>query len=79
MSLTPGALGIAEAMSLYLGPTLAYSSAEALVIHGLLRIVTISSLLVLWPLVAMVLRPGEKLARDVTSEPSDLPTQEQTP
>ena len=49
VSLTPGSLGIVEAMSIYLGRVLDYSTAQALLVQGLIRGVAISSLLCAGP------------------------------
>ena len=44
-SLTPVALGIAEAVSIYLGATLGYDISQALMIQALLRVVPLALLL----------------------------------
>lgn len=44
--LTPGSLGIVEAVSVYLGGSLSYSPAQALLVQGLIRAVSLSVLLV---------------------------------
>lgn len=49
-TITPGALGLVEALSIYMGQTLQYTPAEALLIQGLVRFVVISTLLVTGPL-----------------------------
>jgi uncharacterized membrane protein YbhN (UPF0104 family) len=55
-SLTPAALGIVEAASIYLGGVLGYTTAQALLAQGLIRFVSISSLLALGPIAFLVLR-----------------------
>jgi len=48
-TITPGALGLVEAFTVYLGQSLHYTPAEALLIQGLTRFVVISTLLVAGP------------------------------
>jgi len=48
-TITPGALGIVEWLSAYLGQTLAYSASEGLMAQGLMRTVTITTLLITGP------------------------------
>ncbi len=55
-SLTPGSLGIVEAISIYLGTVLGYTTAQALLIQGLIRAVAISALLVAGPLAMILLK-----------------------
>lgn len=55
-ALTPGSLGVVEAMSVYLGRSLDYSPAQALLVQGLIRAVSLSALLVAGPLAFQVLR-----------------------
>ena len=49
ISLTPGALGIVELISVFLGRVLDYGTADALLVQGLLRAVTIGMLLAVGP------------------------------
>lgn len=49
ISLTPGALGIVELISVFLGRVLDYGTAEALLVQGLIRAVTIGTLLAIGP------------------------------
>lgn len=45
LNLTPGSLGVLEAYSVYLGETLGYTAAQALMAQGLFRLITIFGLL----------------------------------
>ena len=56
ISLTPGALGIVEIVSIYLGSVLHYSTADALSVQALIRAVAIIALLVFGPLAGHFLR-----------------------
>ena len=61
VSLTPGSLGIVEGVSIYLGTVLGYTTAQALLVQGLVRSVGISTLLIAGPLAILLLR--RRLAR----------------
>jgi uncharacterized membrane protein YbhN (UPF0104 family) len=56
VSLTPGAFGIMEGISIYLGGVLGYTTAEALMVQGLIRAVSISTLLLTGPVSLMLLK-----------------------
>lgn len=56
VGLTPGSLGIVEAISVYLGSSLFYSPAQALLVQGLIRAVSLSLLLVTGPAALYLLR-----------------------
>jgi len=56
IGLTPGALGIVEVVSIYLGKVLGYTTAEALSVQALIRAVAIVSLLLLGPVALVYLR-----------------------
>lgn len=65
VSLTPGSLGIVETISIYLGTVLGYTTAQALLVQGLIRMVAISTLIVAGPLAIILLKhrltePGYK-------------------
>jgi len=67
-SLTPGSLGIVEAMSIYLGRVLSYSTAQALVVQGVIRGVAISSIMVAAPFAYWAIRSRLRGTRDETAE-----------
>ena len=54
-SLTPGSLGVAEIMSMYIGQSLHYTLSEALMVQALLRIVSWTTMLVLAPIALRLL------------------------
>lgn len=56
ISLTPGALGIVEAISIYLGKILGYSTAQALLVQALIRVVALTTLLVVGPVATLLLK-----------------------
>jgi uncharacterized membrane protein YbhN (UPF0104 family) len=56
IGLTPGALGVVELISIYLGSVLGYSTADALSVQGLIRAVAIIILLITGPISLMYLR-----------------------
>lgn len=56
IGLTPGALGIVEVVSIYLGSVLGYTTADALSVQGLIRAVAIIVLLVTGPFALMYLK-----------------------
>jgi uncharacterized membrane protein YbhN (UPF0104 family) len=56
ISITPGSLGIVEGVSIYLGNVLNYTTAQALLVQGLIRVVSISVLLVTGPVAFLILR-----------------------
>ncbi len=58
IGLTPGALGVVELVSIYLGNVLGYSTADALSVQGLIRAVAIVSLLLVGPVSLAYLRRG---------------------
>ena len=58
IGLTPGALGVVELVSIYLGNVLGYSTADALTVQGLIRAVAIVSLLLAGPAAIIYLRRG---------------------
>jgi hypothetical protein len=60
ISVTPGALGIAELMSIYVGRSLSYTTSEALIVQTLLRVVSWSTLLVLAPIAMHILKNSPK-------------------
>jgi uncharacterized membrane protein YbhN (UPF0104 family) len=51
-TITPGALGIVEWISVYLGQSLSYTASEALMAQALMRTVTITTLLITGPFAA---------------------------
>jgi uncharacterized membrane protein YbhN (UPF0104 family) len=55
VSLTPGSLGVVELMSVYMGRSLSYTPAEALMVQALLRVVAWTTLLVLTPVALRIL------------------------
>ena len=57
-SITPGSLGITEAVTVFLGRSLNYTPAEGLLVQGLIRVVSITSLLAAFPFALHVLRRG---------------------
>jgi uncharacterized membrane protein YbhN (UPF0104 family) len=61
ISFTPGALGIAELMSIYVGQSLSYTTSEALIVQTLLRVVSWSMLLVLAPIAMHILNNSPKV------------------
>ena len=69
IGLTPGALGVVELVSIYLGNVLGYSTADALSVQGLIRAVAIISLLLAGPISLMYLRRG--LARSPATRAAD--------
>jgi hypothetical protein len=48
-SITPASLGIVETMAVYLGDVLDYSTAEALMIQGITRVVAVTVLVLAGP------------------------------
>ncbi|MDH5512089.1 MAG: flippase-like domain-containing protein [Gammaproteobacteria bacterium] len=56
ISLTPGSFGIVETISIYLGNVLGYTTAQALLVQALIRVVAISALLVIGPLAILFLK-----------------------
>ena len=56
ISLTPGSFGIVETISIYLGKVLGYTTAQALLVQALIRVVAISSLLVFGPFAVLLLK-----------------------
>lgn len=72
IGLTPGAMGIVELVSIYLGSVLGYSTADALSVQGLIRAVAIVVLLLAGPSAFLYLR------RRIAARPDaadDLPTE----
>lgn len=73
IGLTPGSLGIVELISIYLGKVLGYGTADALLVQGLIRAVSIVVLLLAAPVALLYLRhrlrivnpgvPAQKVAR----------------
>lgn len=63
VSLTPGSLGIAEVISIYLGNILGYSTAEALLVQGLIRSVAITVLLLSGPMSFLLLKRYMNLSK----------------
>jgi uncharacterized membrane protein YbhN (UPF0104 family) len=61
ISFTPGALGIAELMSIYVGRSLSYTTSEALIVQTLLRVISWSTLLVLTPIAMHILNNSSKV------------------
>lgn len=56
IGLTPGALGVVELVSIYLGSVLGYTTADALSVQGLIRAVAIIVLLLAGPFALLYLR-----------------------
>lgn len=56
IGLTPGAMGIVELVSIYLGTVLGYTTADALSVQGLIRAVAIVILLLVGPFAFLYLR-----------------------
>ena len=56
IGLTPGALGIVELVSIYLGSVLGYTTADALSVQGLIRAVAIAVLLATGPFALLFLK-----------------------
>jgi uncharacterized membrane protein YbhN (UPF0104 family) len=56
IGLTPGAMGVVELISIYLGNVLGYSTADALSVQALIRAAAIASLLLLGPFALYYLR-----------------------
>jgi uncharacterized membrane protein YbhN (UPF0104 family) len=56
IGLTPGAMGVVELISIYLGNVLGYSTADALSVQALIRAVAIASLLLAGPFALLYLR-----------------------
>jgi len=56
IGLTPGALGVVELVSIYLGSVLGYTTADALSVQGLIRAVAIVVLLLAGPFAILYLR-----------------------
>jgi uncharacterized membrane protein YbhN (UPF0104 family) len=56
IGLTPGAMGVVELISIYLGKVLGYSTADALSVQALIRAVAIASLLLAGPFALLYLR-----------------------
>lgn len=67
-SITPGSLGVVEGVSIYLGRTLGYSLADALLVQGLIRAVSLSVLLLAGPVAIHLLRIQS--SRSVKSSPA---------
>lgn len=55
VGLTPGSLGIVEGVSIYLGHVLGYGTSEALLVQGLIRSITIVTLLIVGPISFLLL------------------------
>lgn len=64
IGLTPGAMGVVELVSIYLGSVLGYSTADALSVQALIRAVAIASLLLAGPFAVIYLK------RRIGSRPS---------
>jgi uncharacterized membrane protein YbhN (UPF0104 family) len=67
-TITPGALGIVEWLSVYMAKHLAFSPEQAFVAQGLMRAVTISAALVMGPLAALSLGLAHRRRRVLGSE-----------
>ena len=62
-SITPGALGIQEAFTIYMGRSLHYSTTEALMVQGLIRFVSITTLGITGPMALVwMTRHAKKMA-----------------
>jgi len=63
ISITPGAIGIVEIISIYLGTILGYTTSDALLVQALLRAIAVALLLVAGPISLLRLRVALRQAR----------------
>jgi uncharacterized membrane protein YbhN (UPF0104 family) len=68
VGITPGALGVVEALVVYLGTVMDYAPAEALMVQALIRTVTLTALLASFPLAARALGSDYQSIRRQLSE-----------
>lgn len=67
IGLTPGALGVTECVSIYLGTLLNYTTAQALIFQGLMRGVSLLTLAVAGPVALATLRGSQRRSTTIAS------------
>jgi hypothetical protein len=67
-NLTPGALGIQEAFTIYMGRALQYNTTEAMMVQALIRFVSLTTLVVLGPVAIAWMSRRKPSTREFNSE-----------